>query len=205
MPPLPAKPSTTDRQRWYLWRSEKSIEEIAARERVKPETVRKSIDAVEVYRLSGSYEEVDAAWNHMALELVDEQKSVLLGAMVAETWITLPDGTRESIADHATRLKAIEVVKDLAVVSRPKAPMNQVNVQTNVANGLNGSSGGMNFEQRLREIKARRMAELVTAPATTPMLEAETTSQAESIAAELEDAGIDLEEGDIEEIGDDGE
>ena len=200
------KPTQKDRQRWYLRKmQELSFEEIAAREKVAVETVQKSFDAVELYRFSGAYEEVDIAWNHLALRLVEQQESVLLSAMVAETWRTLPDGTQEPTADHSTRLKAIDVVRELAVVSRPKAPMNQVNVQTNVANGVNGSGGGMSFEQRLREIRAKRdLGQLGTGQPI--MIEAVQRTQAEKIASEFEDAGIDLDDDDLDAFeGDDDE
>lgn len=195
------KPTIKDRQRWYLWKQEKPIEEIAARDRVGEDTIRKSIDAVEIYRMSGAYEEVDISWNHMALRLVEDQESVLRSAMVAESWRTMKDGTEIPIPDHATRLKAIEVVKDLAVVSRPKAPMNQVNVQTNVANGTHGSNGGgLSFESRLREIRERRgMGQLGSGQ---PLLieSAPEQTQAEKVAAELDDIGIDLDEDDLRDL-----
>jgi len=199
MAPSLEKPSLKDRQRWYLWKQEKPIEEIAAREKVTVETIRKSIDAIESYRLAGSYEEVDIAWNHLALRLVEDQEGVLRSAMVAEKVTVLPDGARGFVPDHLTRMRALEVAREFAEVTRPKVPMNQMNVQTNVVSGSNGSGGGISFESRLREIKARRAAGELSSGA--PLLEASAQpSQAEALAAEFEDVGIDLEEGDLEEM-----
>ena len=198
--PIPPKPSVKDRQRWYLWRSEKPMEEIAAREKTDVANVRASIDRVESYRFLVSIEEVDLAYNAMALELVDDEKRVLKQAMRAKTWRTANNGKEVPIVDHKTRLSAIEIAREFTNTVRPKTPMIQNNVQNNVNGGVNGG-GGMSFEQRLREIKARRMAgELGNGP---PLLEARTElSQAERIAEELEEAGIDLEDGDLAELGD---
>lgn len=193
--PIPPKPSVKDRQRWYLWRSEKPMEEIAAREKTDVANVRASIDRVESYRFLVSIEEVDLAYNAMALELVDDEKRVLKQAMKAKTWRTANNGKEVPIVDHKTRLSAIEIAREFTNTVRPKTPMTQVNVQQNVANGM---SGGMSFEQRLREIKARRAAGLTSGP---PLLEAKSQpSQAEAIAAEFEEVGIDLEEGDVEDM-----
>jgi len=200
------KPTVRDRQRWYLWRSEKPLEEIAARERASVETIRKSIDRVEAYRFIASVEEVDVAYNHLALNLIEDQENTLRSAMVAETWRTFPDGRQESIPDHLTRLKAIDTARELIEVTRPRVPSTQVNVQQNVASGV-GASGGMSFEQRLREIRAKREVQQI--PGNNPMLlEAPPQmTRAEKIVAEFEEAGIDLEDGDLEDLeeGDDDE
>lgn len=193
------RPSLKDRQRWFLWKRETSIEEIAARDRITVEQAKESIDKMEMWRWAGSFEEVDAEYNHMALELIPAQKKVILDGMKATSWRTNAKGKQVKEVDHTTRMKAAELGKEFAAAAKPKAPGNVVNVQTNVANmGQNGSQGGLSFEQRLREIKAKRAIGQLSAPP--PQLEATTMSQAEKIAAEFEEAGIDLEDGDLDEL-----
>jgi len=197
MPTVLAKPSVKDRQRWYLWRSEKPMEEIAARDRVAVETIKESIDKVEAYRYIASAEEVDMAYNMMALELVDSQKKVLKEAMNAKTYRIDTNGKEKVISDHATRLKALDVAREFASVARPKGPGIQINTQNNVNGaGVNGTVGGLSFEQRLREIRAKREIEAPHAI----MLEAPKMTQAEKLAEEFEGAGIDLSDEDIDAL-----
>jgi hypothetical protein len=200
------KPNIKDRQRWFLWRTEKPIEEIAARERVSVDAVKKSIDKVQMYHFAGSFEEVGVAYNHMALEIVEEQRQVLKSAMVAETWRTIPSGKGKEVlyeptADHATRLEALRVGMAFASLSRPKEPANQINIQQNNANGMGGNSGGgMSFEQRIREIRARRQDAQLTSGQVLLAPPPPQKSQVEILADEFEDAGIDLDDEDLDEL-----
>jgi len=176
------------------------MEEIASREQVNVDTIKRSIDKVEAYRYVASAEEVDMAYNHMALELVEKQAEVLMDAMNANRYRVTFGGDEVIESDHATRLRALEVAKSFTEVSRPKGPATQVNIQQNNNSGGNGSGGGISFESRLREIRAKNAVNLLPDGGQVLLDSPQRMSQMETIESELEDLGFDEDE---EEEGDD--
>lgn len=198
-------PSLKDRQRWYLWRSDKTVEEIAAREHAAIKEVQKSIDKVESYRYLGSIEEVDARYNHAALELVDEQVSVIRRAMKAKTVRTNPvTGQDKTIDDHATQLAAAKEAREMAGVTRAKSGPAIVNNLMQQNNGVGQRvNGGLDFESRLRMLRAQQAEQL---PVTvTRQLEApkDEPSHAERIAADMQEAGLELDDDELDELSGD--
>jgi hypothetical protein len=195
------RPGVLDRKRWYLWKSDKTVEELAAREHVAIKEIQKSIDKVESYRFLGSVEEVDAEYNIAALELVEEQKQVVLKAMRAKkTRTNVVTGKEVTVEDFVTQLAAAKEAREMAFASRMKGPaiVNNLLQQNNGAQNRPG--GGMDFESRLRMLRAKNDAQLPTVAVRSLPAPQEEMSQAEALVADMEKSGIELSDAELDEL-----
>ncbi len=195
------RPSVQDRKRWYLWKSDKTPAEISAREHVSIKEVQKSIDKVESYRFLGSVEEVDAEYNIAALELVEEQKQVVLKAMRAKKKRTnVVTGKEVTVEDFVTQLAAAKEAREMAFASRIKGPAIVNNLLQQNNGGQQRPGGAMDFESRLRMLRAKNDAQLPNVTVRSLPAPQEEMSQAEALVADMAKSGIELSDTEIDEL-----
>ena len=195
------RPGVLDRKRWYVWKSDKTIEEIAAREHVSIKEIQKSIDKVESYRFLGSVEEVDAEYNIAALELVEEQKQVVQKAMRAKkTRTNVVTGKEVTVDDFVTQLAAAKEAREMAFASRMKGPAIVNNLLQQNNGGQQRPGGGMDFESRLRMLRAKNDAQLPTVNVRSLPAPQEEMSQSEALAADMAKSGIELSDAEMDEL-----
>lgn len=203
----PSTPTRTDRYRYYLKRKNFSLDEIAAQTNCSVIQVSESFARMEEYMASVSNEEVDFAINQVVLQQITGVGKVIQKAMGAERRREVKIGKKKNgddkfrvikIADHDTRLKAVETLKTFADLTRPKGGGITLNANTQVNNGMGASTGdvirGRSFEDIVRK---KRLAD-------NPDEEGEIVLDAEegeiqSVEDELSDIGIDLDDEDDED------
>lgn len=145
--------------------------------------------------MEASNDEVDMAINQLVLKSIDATGRVFSDAMKAKIVVhTRSKGGRNyktDTPDHATRLRAVDSIKGLMEVVRPKGP--GIAIQNNNQFGGSGAvapvdgARGMSFEDRIRRRRQQR-AEDGNAE------EAEVL-EVQSVEEELSEIGIDLEDG----------
>jgi hypothetical protein len=190
-----------DRKRWYLWRSDKTPAELAAREHVSIKEIQKSIDKVESYRFLGSVEEVDAEYNIAALELVQEQKQVVLKAMRAKkTRTNVVTGKDVTVEDFVTQLAAAKEAREMAFASRIKGPAIVNNLLQQNNGTQNRPGGGLDFESRLRMLRAKNDAQLPTVNVRSLPAPHEEMSRTEALVADMAKSGIELSDAELDEF-----
>lgn len=186
--------TSVDRRVYLLFRNGVSTPEIAARLKMKEERVMDSIQRYEIHRSEFSNEMIDLALNQMVMGAIPRSEKVIIGAMNATRPEKVMQGKKmiiKQVADHSTRMQAVELVKTIAEVARPKGGGLVLNQQFN--NGGQPAAGrslGRTFEERVRKNR-QRMGVLEDADT----LEAEIVEQGrESLSEELAEIDIDLED-----------
>ena len=196
------KPAPSDRRRWFLHVGKGlEIEDIAEREGVAPAKIQDSIDVCKEYRFQNSNESVALAINEQVLKLIPEIGEVFAGGLTAVKHLPQRNGRYKKVEDHAIRLKTVETIKSLQEVAQPKAPLVQNNTQFNNNTGGGGPmyAPGMSFEARLRKLREQRG--LSNGDSIVGASEnAADADEDQSVADELNDIGVDLE--DDEEVED---
>lgn len=194
------KLSRTDKFRVYLYRKGVSVEEIATQTGCNLVQVQDSLQRYEMARAEVSNEEVDMAINQTVLKSMAATEKVFSEALRAKhvniTFDKNNKKIKETRPDHATRLKAVDTIKNLMDSVRPKGGGIIVNANTQVNNG-GGQSGyeggrGLSFEDRIRRRRKQREDE-------GEILEAE-ISEVQSVEDELADIGIDLDDEDDDNV-----
>jgi hypothetical protein len=159
--------------------------------------VQESLATVDEYRSYVSSDVVEMKVNEIALDLLEDSRDVLRGALKADKVIhVFKNGKVKKEADHLMRLKAHDRVRLLLETTRPKVPGIQLNQQiNNNQNGDHVAPDGMSFEARLRRIREKRGLKDEA-----DIIEMEVDDNEEqSVEDELGDIGIDLDEGDEDE------
>lgn len=201
-------PSRSDRICWNAYKRErKSFEQIATEQNMSLAAVGNAIQRMDEYRCLVSEDEVNLAINEIALAGMKKVGSVITKAMDAKIVTRERVGENKSgnakyktfsRPDHATHLKAVETFKALIESTRPKG--GGVNIALQQNNGGGGGGGdirpqGHSFEERLRRAREQRGLKDEVGIVDAEEIEAST------LADELGDIGIDLEdEEDGEEV-----
>lgn len=195
------KPSKKDKERYLLSRRGWSAEMLAARDSVKEHVIKQSIDRYQLYRDSLAVDEQDLAISEMTARLMPKVEKVMTDAMKAEHMVNVGRGQQvimRKMADHATRIKAIETVKAFIETGRPKGGGIQINTQVNNnkdGNTAPGATKGFDFEARLRDIRERKGL-----TDGSKVIEGEyETEEKDDLADELAEMGIELDEQDEED------
>ena len=195
------RPTVADRRRWSMWKLDKSIEEIAARERVAARFIQASIDKVENFRFLPTSELLVADIHAASIEMLDDWKGTVRDATKARKYRTKANGREQIVVDHDTRLAAAREIREMTALTQPKGgPGVQVNVQNN--NGATRPGGGMDFESRVRMIRAKHAGVLPGMVQTQLPAPQEERSHTEMLADDMEGAGLELEDSDLDELED---
>lgn len=189
------KLSRTDRARAYFKRKGYSPEEIAIKTGGSLVQVQASLERYELARMEASNDEVDMAINDLVLKSLDATGKVFSDAMKAKVVVyTRSKGGRNyktDSPDHATRLRAVDSIKGLMEVVRPKGP--GIAIQNNNQFGGGGAAApvdgarGMSFEDRIRRRRQQRAEE--------GTVEEAEVLEVQSVEEELSEIGIDIEDG----------
>jgi hypothetical protein len=205
--PLIRPPSKRDRELYLLKKTRGyTPEELGSRYKMKPMQVSAAIERVELFNASFLNEELDLQLNQAFTQLIPKAAKVMAEAMTATTEVKSMRGKNvimKKVADHATRLRAVEMMNSTRAVSMPKG--GGFNQQINVNPGQTpqdrpiGQTRGFDFEGRLRQILAKRGV------SEDPNLEdAEYEDEpGDELANELAEIGVELDEEEDDE--DDGE
>ena len=205
-PSSPDAPTPIDRRRWSDFRAGISVEELATRENVRVGTIDKSIDKMRTFAARVSQESTEMATRELYLNQLPNATHVFEEALLAtklESYAIVNPDTGETevrereVADHVTRLKAMEQLKGLLASIQPKQPMVAVDARTQINNGQqSGQShqGALSAESIIRQIRADKNLALGSgAPTSTPAIAPPAEVDFE-LEAEME------EEGDPDEI-----
>ncbi len=146
-------PGPKDWKRWKLRHlANLTEEEIAARESISIVKVKDSLLRVADWQFERSSPAVDSKLNEMILSRIPNVGEAIDEALRAMR--IAADGVTEEV-DHSIRLKAIDTLKSLSELTRPKGGgptinVNQQNQQLNIVGGQSRS-----FEERLRSIREK--------------------------------------------------
>jgi len=194
------RPSGKDRHRWSMWKLDKTVQEIAAREHASVKSVQESIDRVEGFKLLPGSEMLLADISATSIEMLDDWKETVQGARKATMVRTMPNGRSRLVVDHPTRLAAAKEIRELASLTQAKGTGVQVNVQNN--NGMaQRPGGGMDFESRLRMLRAKNAGQMPGAIVQAQLMAPkEEKTQAELLVEDMERAGLEIEDSDADEL-----
>lgn len=196
------KPGRMDIRRWVMATvSGMSTAEIATRTGVSPQIAQASIDRVKEYRGFYSNDLLQSRLIEVAMDQLGNVGKVWNRGMKA----TKRDNkSQRMVADVLVQLKTVDSVRSFVETVQPKGPGIQLNQQFNNGGGGNGhgTGTGMSFEARLREQRAKRgltNTEGVTDRTT------DDASDGQTLEEELEGIGVDLDDAEDEDEGDDDE
>ena len=192
------KPNVRDKNIWILASKGWSDDQLAVRFKISVVAVQEAKVRWMLYAASLNPESQDLAISEMFGRLLPKTEKVMTEAMKAEHLINVGRGREvimKKVADHATRLKSVEMVKTIIEVTRPKGGGITVNTQVNngrgEAGGANTSSKGFDFEARLRDIRERKGL----ANEADDVVDAEfVDEETDELADELAEMGIELDE-----------
>jgi hypothetical protein len=168
---------------------------IAKAEGVSVDTVKKSINQVDMYYKSNSAVRMDVGVRELVIAATAISKESLSGLLMATELVEVPNpktGKKKIVEreDKTTRLEANRLVKDLIVAVTPKGPLIENNInQTNQVANL--TSGVETNEERMRRLRKQAQEHNLLPP------------EVKGVPASI-DSGIE-EEDDDEEGGDDDE
>lgn len=167
--------------RFIRSRAGKTIEEIAAEDRVSIESVKNSIQSVEFKQGYHTNEYLQTSLIGVILKLAPAAQSALLEAMTATVNRDSKNELGEKMVikepDHEIRLKAISEFQKIAVAAQPRAG-HQTNVKVGVGIGLAGgaqaSGSFVGMEERMRDIRQVRKAQPELAASTVQAVDLKT-------------------------------
>jgi hypothetical protein len=202
------KPTKRDKEIYLLYRSGVSTETLAVRYGVKEPAIKSAIERWVLERDSYNIEEQNLELAKMTSRLAPRSEKVLADAMKAEHTVNVGRGQKvimKKVADHATRIKAVETWKSIQEMARPKGGGITVNTQVN--NGKDGagaptSTRGFDFEARLRDIRERKG---LKNDESVIEAEFEDGEETDALADELAEMGIELETDDDDDQDDEDE
>jgi len=199
---------TTKRERelWLMRKKGWTDDQLAARFHMKETDVKAAIGRHELWRAQFDNAEVDLEVNRMIIgKVLPEMGKVLLDGMKATTMENFGRGKKvimRKVADHATRLKSVEMAKTIMDTTRPRGGGIQLNQQFNNPSGQQGGGEGggrgFDYETRLRQI---RESKGISNDAGIPDAEFEDVEQG-GIAEELAEIGIEIPEEEEDDEGD---
>lgn len=157
---LYAKPNKQDRARWFLFKRNVPVDEIAKRHNCTLVTVQKSIERMEAYNAQTSNEIVDMRRNEMAINLADKTEAALGRALDAKTIVRRENKHGKMVVvsrdpDHKTQLAAAAQVKEILTATIPKGAGVSIAVQQNNTQQVDNSRRS-NFVDLLRAARERR-------------------------------------------------
>lgn len=197
---------TTKRER-ELWLGKKkgwTDDQLAVRFKMTELAVKAAIGRHELWRAQFDNAEVDLEVNRLIIgKVLPGMGKVLLDGMKATTTENVGRGKNvimRKVADHATRLKSVEMAINLRATTQPKGVGLQLNQQFNNGTPQDSaqSSRGFDYETRLRQI---RESKGISNDAGIPDAEFEDVEQG-GIAEELAKIGIEIPDEEDDEEGD---
>jgi hypothetical protein len=195
---------TTKRERelWLMRKKGWTDDQLAARFHMKETDVKAAIGRHELWRAQFDNAEVDLEVNRMIIgKVLPEMGKVLLDGMKATTMENVGLGKKvimRKVADHATRLKSVEMAKTIMDTTRPRGGGIQFNQQINASGGQQdgaASGRGFDYETRLRQI---RESKGIANDAGIPDAEYEDVDD-DKLADELGEIGIEIPDEDDED------
>ncbi len=152
--------------RFLRYKSGLNAEEIAKQDGVAADTVMASVRMVEMQEHLYSASRLERTTIQTIAACEDVEREALKKALKAEVVLRDPESLEKlgTEPDHDTRLAAVEQLNDMRkhVFDRhkavPGAPGVNVGVAVNVGSGSSGH--GHSFEERLRNVTARRQGQL---------------------------------------------
>lgn len=196
------KLSRTDKFRVYLYRKGVSVDDIATQTGCNLVQVQDSLQRYEMARAEVSNEEVDMAINQTVLKSMEATQKVFSEALKANhidiTYDKKNQMKKQIRPDHATRLKAVDTMKNLMDSVRPKGGGITVNANTQVNNGNVNSPNApraFDFESRLRDIRKRKGLDI-----NEHVIDGEVVDEEhDELADELSELGIEIEDDEEDE------
>ena len=180
-----------------------SVDEIATQTGCNLAQVQDSLQRYEMARAEVSNEEVDMAINQTVLKSMEATQKVFSEALRAKhvnvTYDKNNKKIKQTLPDHATRLKAVDTIKNLMDAVRPKGGGITVNANTQVNNGNGGipvAPRSFDFEARLRDIRERKGLKNDGGVIDGDFEEAEDKDE---LADELSEMGIEIDEDEEED------
>lgn len=172
--------------RWIrVNRTGESIGDVARKDKVSVDAVKRSIASVELFKGRNTVEAV----NQELIDVVRKCSPAMQGAIIEALGATIEYKQGETITtepDNSMRMLAVERLTELAKVVQPKGGGTSVNVGVGVVANANASAGPyVGMEERLSEIRKQI--------ATAPVLEGSTV-QAAALTSEYADDEEDSEE-----------
>ncbi len=152
--------------RFLRYKSGLNAEEIAKQDGVAADTVMASVRMVEMQEHLYSASRLERTTIQTIAACEDVEREALKKALKAEVVLRDPDSLEKvgTEPDHDTRLAAVEQLNDMRkhVFDRHRAALSGPGVNVGVAVSVgSGSSGkGHSYEERVREINARRERQL---------------------------------------------
>jgi hypothetical protein len=163
--------------RFILHKGGKTIDEIAAEEEVRPETIRASIRRVEIAQGYYNQEFLNQSLISIVLSAAPAAQKAVLSALGAQTVRTSKNSKGEEIfvkePDHETQLKGLAEFREIAKAAQPK-PAHQTKIAVGVGVGVNTQASGsyVAMEDRMRDIKQKRLMQPVEDDRRAPVLDA---------------------------------
>lgn len=143
-----------------------ALEEIAAQDNVKPDTIRSSIMTVEAYRSIYGLDQMNMAQMQTLIDVRELEKEAVISGLTA-TKLAMVDGKQKEVPDHDARNATIHELTEKVKAMQPKVgPRTSVNVGVGISSPAAQAAPGSTFsyEDRLREINRKRAKELLPAP-----------------------------------------
>lgn len=157
-----------------------ALEEIAAQDNVKTDTVRSSIMTVEAYRSIYGLDQMNMAQMQTLIDVRELEKEAVVSGLMATKRIMV-DGQQKDVPDHEARNATIHELTEKVKAMQPKVgPRTSVNVGVGISSPAVPPPPGsaFSYEDRLREINRKR------AKALPPM----SLEEGETVDAEVTDA-----------------
>jgi len=162
--------------RFILHKGGKTIDEIAAEEDVRPETIRASVRKVEIAQGYYNQEFLNQSLISLVLNATPAAQKALMAALSAQTVRTAKNKAGEEILikepDYDTQAKGLAEFREIAKAAQPK-PSHQTKIAVGVGVGVNAQASGsyVGMEDRMREIKQRRLTQVVDDTRRAPVLD----------------------------------
>lgn len=200
---LSKAPQRRDKDFWLMRKRGWTDEQLAVRFNCKPETVKACVDRYELWRANFANDEVDLEVNQMLMRVLPKAEKVLKDGMAATKVEINTRGKKvisKRVADHHVRFKAVEMAQSFMEATKPKGIGVQVNTQVNNPGGQQGgpqAPQGFDFESRVRQLREKRGLSN-----NDDFVDGEYEDVVPStVAEELADIGIDLDDDEDEEDG----
>jgi hypothetical protein len=160
MPNHPASIANTKHfVRWTRNRAGESVEEIAKKDGVGEEAVRKSLRSVEEYKARNTVDTANHAISGVVINVMQHVEKALIEGLSASYEVTKTDeNTKQEKTvkepDHAMRLKAVAEAREMAKVIQPKGQGQSIGIQVGVGIGDRKATGNyVGMEERMRDIR----------------------------------------------------
>jgi len=148
-------PGLVNHKRFFDHKSGMSVEDIAKRDEVSPETVKRSIQVVDSWRNSHTTEEVNQALAEILIGNKAKAGEQICRALDAS--MVIQDGEKVvTVPDYVTQNKAMENFIRMAETLQPKGAKISVSASASAgAAARTTETTYMGFEERLRQIRSQ--------------------------------------------------